>query len=148
MKLLFIAVGKKHDGLVENGVAEFTARIGHYAPIEWKIIPASNAKEEAEKILKSVDQAETLIALDEKGKGLTTLALAEYIEKNMSAGAKRLVFVIGGAYGLDQTVRDRAQLIWSLSPLTFPHQLVRLILSEQVYRAFTVIKGEKYHHEG
>jgi 23S rRNA (pseudouridine1915-N3)-methyltransferase len=148
MKILFIAIGKKHDELVENGVAEFTARIGHYAPVEWKIIPASNAKEEAEKILRGVDQADTLIALDEKGKGLGTLALAGYIEKSMSGGARRLIFVIGGAYGLDQAVRDRAQLIWSLSAITFPHQLVRLILSEQIYRAFTVIKGEKYHHEG
>jgi 23S rRNA (pseudouridine1915-N3)-methyltransferase len=148
MKLLFIAVGKKHDDLVENGVAEFTARIGRYTPIEWKIVPASNAKEEAEKILKGVDQADTLIALDEKGKGLSTIALAEYIEKSMSSSTKRLIFVIGGAYGLDQSVRDQAQLTWSLSPLTFPHQLVRLILSEQIYRAFTVIKDEKYHHEG
>jgi 23S rRNA (pseudouridine1915-N3)-methyltransferase len=148
MKILFIAVGKKHDDLVENGVAEFTARIGRYTPIEWKIVPASNAKEEAEKILKGVDQADTLIALDEKGKGLSTIALAEYIEKSMSSSTKRLIFVIGGAYGLDQSVRDQAQLTWSLSPLTFPHQLVRLILSEQIYRAFTVIKDEKYHHEG
>lgn len=148
MKILFIAVGKKHDELVENGVAEFTARLGRYIPIEWKIIPASNAKEEAEKILKGIDSFDILVALDEKGKSLTTLALAGYIEKSMTAGAKRLVFVIGGAYGLDQSVRDRANLTWSLSPLTFPHQLVRLILSEQIYRAFTVIKGEKYHHEG
>ena len=148
MKLLFIAVGKKHDELVENGVAEFTARLGRYVPIEWKIIPASNTKEEAEKILKSADQADTLVALDEKGKALSTIALSDYIEKSMSSGTKRLIFVIGGAYGLDQSVRDRAQIIWSLSPLTFPHQLVRLILSEQIYRAFTLIKGEKYHHEG
>lgn len=148
MKLLFIAVGKKHDELVENGVAEFTSRIAHYAPVEWKIIPNSNSKEEGERILKGVDSSDILVALDEKGKSLTTLALAGYIEKKMSAGVKRLVFVIGGAYGLDQSVRDRAQIIWSLSPLTFPHQLVRLILSEQIYRAFTVIKGEKYHHEG
>ncbi len=148
MKILFIAVGKRHDALVENGVAEFTARISRYAPVEWKIISASNAKEEGEKILQGVAETDTLVALDEKGKGVNTIALAEYLEKQMLSGTKRLIFVIGGAYGLDQSVRDRANLVWSLSSLTFPHQLVRLILSEQIYRAFTVIKGEKYHHEG
>jgi len=148
MKLIFIAVGKKHDPLVENGVAEFTARISRYTPVEWKIIPASNAEEEGEKFLQSISDTDTLVALDEKGKGMTTLVLAEYFGKTLSLGTKRLVFVIGGAYGLDQSIKARANLVWSLSALTFPHQLVRLLLSEQVYRAFTVIKGEKYHHEG
>lgn len=148
MKLLFIAVGKKHDELVESGVAEFTSRITHYAPVEWKIIPNSNIKEESEKILKGIDSSDILVVLDEKGKVFTTLAFAGQIEKALSSSAKRMVFVIGGAYGFDQSVRDRAQIIWSLSSLTFPHQLVRLILSEQIYRTFTVIKGEKYHHEG
>ena len=148
MKLLFIAIGKKHDALVENGVAEVTARLSRYVPIEWIIIPASSVEEEAGKILKSVADADTLVALDEKGKTLSTVDLSQYLERVLSSGTKRLVFAIGGGYGLDQSVRDRAQLVWSLSPLTFPHQLVRLILSEQIYRAFTVIKGEKYHHEG
>ncbi len=148
MKILFIVVGKKHDTLVENGVAEFTARIGRYTHIEWKIVPASNAKEEAEKILHGLDENDTVVALDEKGKMMSTSLLAQYVEKSLAGGSKRLIFVIGGAYGLDQSVIDRAELVWSLSALTFPHQLVRLILSEQIYRAFTVIRGEKYHHEG
>jgi 23S rRNA (pseudouridine1915-N3)-methyltransferase len=87
-----------------------------------------------------------LVALEEKGKQITAEDLAHFLEKKSNESAKNIIFLIGGAYGLDEMVTNRANLIWSLSKTVFPHQLVRLILTEQIYRACTIIKNEKYHH--
>lgn len=157
MKLQFWSIGKAHDSYVKEGVAEFTKRISKYFPIEWTIIPVpKNAgmlsemdlkKREGETILQWLKQDDYLIALDEHGKQLSSDGLSEFLQERASASTKTLVFLIGGAFGLDAAVLKRAQLKWSLSQLTFPHQLVRLILAEQVYRACTIIKNEKYHHK-
>ncbi len=93
-----------------------------------------------------VEQSDFLVALDERGKQFDSIALSKFIQAKTNASVKRLVFVIGGAFGLDESILKRANYTWSLSQLTFPHQLVRLILSEQLYRAFTILKNEKYHH--
>lgn len=146
MKFVFITVGKENYKDVRDAVEDYTKRINRYMPTSWKIIPNSDINRETKLILKSLEPHDFIVALDEHGKELHTKELAQFIEKRMIAGGRRIVFIIGGAYGLDETITDKAHFKWSLSKLTFPHQLVRLILAESVYRAFSVIKNEPYHH--
>jgi len=146
MRFIFISVGKQNDSDIADAVADYTKRIERYTKTEWKIIPTSEKEKEGVTILKSIEASDFVITLDEKGKELNTIELSELIEKRMIAGDKRVVFVIGGAYGMDEPVLKRANLKWSLSKLTFPHQIVRLILAETLYRAFSVLKKEPYHH--
>jgi 23S rRNA (pseudouridine1915-N3)-methyltransferase len=157
MKIWFWSIGKAHDAYVKEGVLDFTKRISKYFPVEWTIIPvpknagmlseADLKKREGETILQWLKPDDYLIALDEHGKQLSSEGLSEFLQERASASTKNLVFLIGGAFGLDSSVLKRAQLKWSLSQLTFPHQLVRLILAEQVYRACTILQNEKYHHK-
>lgn len=148
MKILFISVGKKHDAAVAEAINDFTGRIQRYAPVEWKIIPsADNTKSEDALILASVNDRDYVVLLDERGKMMSSTDLAQFLDKRLNESVHRLVFIIGGAYGVGEDVRKRAQMSIGLSQLTFPHQLVRLILAEQVYRAFTILRGEKYHHQ-
>jgi 23S rRNA (pseudouridine1915-N3)-methyltransferase len=157
MKLQFWSIGKANDSYVKEGIAEFTKRISKYFPVEWTIIPVpKNAgmlsemdlkKREGETILQWLKQDDYLVALDEHGKQFSSEGLSEFLQERASASTKNVVFLIGGAFGLDAAVLKRAQLKWSLSQLTFPHQLVRLILAEQVYRACTILQNEKYHHK-
>lgn len=157
MQLLLISIGKPNDSYVAEGVTDFTKRISRYYPVSWDIIsPLKNAgklsendlkKKEAEIILGKIKKEDCLVALDEKGAMLSSVTLSKLIQDKSNSSYKRLIFLIGGAYGLDETVLKRADFKWSLSDLTFPHQLVRLILAEQVYRACSIIKNEKYHHE-
>jgi 23S rRNA (pseudouridine1915-N3)-methyltransferase len=146
MKFTFISVGKKNDSDIADAVADYTKRISRYFPVEWKLIPTSDKEKEGEAILKNLDGGDFAVALDDKGKEMTTEELAGFIEKRMNASDKRIVFIIGGAYGFSESVYKRVNFKWSLSKLTFPHQLVRLILSEALYRAISVIKKEPYHH--
>ena len=103
-------------------------------------------KAEASLILNSLEKEDFLVVLDEKGKMLSSVQLADFLQLRANESVRNIVFLIGGAYGIDEQVFKRAQLKWSLSDLTFPHQLVRLILAEQVYRACTILRNEKYHH--
>lgn len=147
MKILFITIGKQNDSLIGDAVSEYTNRINKYFKTEWKVIPTSDIKKEGENILKNIETDDYLVVLDDKSKELDTILLSQFIEKRMIDGDKRIVFVIGGAYGISDEVFKRANFKWSLSKLTFPHQIVRLILAESVYRAITVIKNEPYHHQ-
>ena len=146
MKFLFITIGKDTDKNLSESVIDYTKRIDRHIKTEWKIISSSDIKKEGESILKCLTSEDYFVVLDDKGKELDTIELSQFIEKRMIAGDKRVVFVIGGAYGVGEEVSKRANFIWSLSKLTFPHQLVRLILSETIYRAITVVKNEPYHH--
>ncbi|MFN5641812.1 MAG: 23S rRNA (pseudouridine(1915)-N(3))-methyltransferase RlmH [Sphingobacteriales bacterium] len=155
MKLSLWTIGKVHDPLVRDGILEFTTRINRYFQMEWKIFPVPKhstpeqlKKAEAELIINALEPEDYLVLLDEKGKSLTSIELADFIQKraNDSGKSNRLIFLIGGAYGVDQSVFQKAKMVWSLSSLTFPHQLVRLILAEQLYRACTILRNEKYHH--
>ncbi|MBC7874248.1 MAG: 23S rRNA (pseudouridine(1915)-N(3))-methyltransferase RlmH [Ferruginibacter sp.] len=156
MKISFWSVGKNNDPYVKQGVEEFTSRISRYFKVEWYIIPgpknAANLsemdlrKKEGETILEWLDKDDYFVALDEKGKQLSSEGLAVFLQARANESTKQLIFLIGGAYGMDKTVLDRADFTWSLSQLVFPHQLVRLILAEQVYRACTILRNEKYHH--
>ena len=104
-------------------------------------------KKEAATLLEWLNKDDYLVALDERGRPLSSEGLADFLQARANDGTKQVVFLIGGAFGLDETILKRADLTWSLSNLTFPHQLVRLILAEQVYRACTILKNEKYHHK-
>lgn len=157
MKISFWSIGKKNEPYVNAGVEEFTNRISKYFKTQWYIIPLpKNAgmlsemdlkKKEAEIISERLGKDDYLVALDEHGNQLTSEGLATFISKRANESTKNLVFLIGGIYGLDSSIIKRANYTWSLSELTFPHQLVRLILAEQVYRACTILKNEKYHHK-
>lgn len=154
MKLLIASVGKGHEAYVKTGIEEYTKRIAHYFPVEWVLLPpakgmlpeAEQKEREAAGIFQLLKADDYLVALDERGTALTSEALSRFIQQRATGSVKRLLFLIGGAYGLDSSVLERAPFRWSLSPLTFPHQLVRLILAEQLYRACTILRNEKYHH--
>src|SRR5262245_32026661 len=148
MKLEFWAIGKNNEAYVKTGVEEFTSRISKYFKAEWNILPVpKNAgmlsemdlkKREGETILEWLKKDDWLVALDERGKQFSSVRLAQFSHARANESVKRLVFVIGGAFGLDDAILKRANHIWSLSELTFPHQMVRLILAEQIYRACTI----------
>lgn len=156
MKIYFWSVGKAHDPYVKEGIELFTKRISHYFPVEWKIFqPAKNAasfseeeikKAEATILLNALQNDDVLIALDENGKQWNSIELANFIQQKANESTKNIIFLIGGAYGLHESILQKCNQKWSLSKLVFPHQLVRLILTEQIYRACTIIRNEKYHH--
>jgi 23S rRNA (pseudouridine1915-N3)-methyltransferase len=157
MKIHFWSIGKNNESYVKAGVEDFTKRISNYYPVQWTIIPMPKnsgmmneldlKKKEGEMILSFLSKDDCLVALDEKGKQLSSEGLAEFIQKRANESTRNLVFLIGGAFGLDDAVLKRANYKWSLSNLVFPHQLVRLILAEQVYRACSINRNEKYHHK-
>jgi 23S rRNA (pseudouridine1915-N3)-methyltransferase len=157
MKIFLWSVGKQNEHYVNEGVEEFTGRINHYFPCEWKLMappkhaaslsPDDQREVESQAILKSLDPVDYMVLLDERGKMLSSPQLAKLISERAVNGARKIHFVIGGAFGVTEAVRQKADLVWQLSQLVFPHQLVRLILTEQLYRACTIIKNEKYHHE-
>ena len=157
MKIQLWSVGKAHDDYVRDGIAEFTKRISKYYPVEWKIFPparqtvnsleADIRKNEAAPILHALHKDDFLVLLDERGKLISSPKLAAHIEQWSNSSVRQLIFLIGGAFGVDESIKLRANYTWSLSQLVFPHQLVRLMLAEQVYRACTIIRNEKYHHE-
>ncbi|MBK8312198.1 MAG: 23S rRNA (pseudouridine(1915)-N(3))-methyltransferase RlmH [Chitinophagaceae bacterium] len=157
MKISFWSVGKNNESYVKEGVEDFTRRISRYFKTEWAIIPMPKnsgilpemelKKKEGEAIMQLLTKDDYLVALEERGKQLSSEGLAEFIQARANESTKKIIFLIGGAYGIDEQVLKRANFKWSLSQLVFPHQLVRLILSEQVYRACTILKNEKYHHK-
>jgi 23S rRNA (pseudouridine1915-N3)-methyltransferase len=157
MKLQFWAVGKGHEAYVKEGVELFTKRISNYYPVEWNIIPMpKNAatlsetdlkKKEGEIILTAIQKEDYLVLLEERGKQLTSEGLANFIQIRANESTKNIIFLVGGAYGVSDTILQRANFKWSLSQLVFPHQLVRLIIAEQVYRACSINRNEKYHHQ-
>lgn len=156
MKIQCWSIGKNHESYVKEGIEDFTRRLSKYFPAEWNLIPTpKNAgmlsemdlrKKEGETILEWLKKDDYLILLDERGQSFTSPQLAGFLQARANDSVKTLVFLIGGAYGVDDAVFKRANLTWSLSKLVFPHQLVRLILAEQLYRACTILRNEKYHH--
>jgi 23S rRNA (pseudouridine1915-N3)-methyltransferase len=156
MKIRFWSIGKNHEPYVRTGVEDFTKRISKYFPVSWDILPvpkqsgmlseADLRKREAAMVLDWLQPGDYLVALDEHGKSMDSPGLARFIQQRANESNKQIIFLIGGAYGLDETILKKAGYQWSLSELTFPHQLVRLILAEQVYRACTILRNEPYHH--
>jgi 23S rRNA (pseudouridine1915-N3)-methyltransferase len=147
MKICIISPGKAHDALLKDFIAEFEHRLSPYFTIEWHFPDAGEKSSEAKKILSLLKDGDRILLLDEGGKTIDTLQLANILEREMNASVKRLVFIIGGAYGVHESIKDMAHKTLSLSQLTFPHMLVRAILVEQLYRANSFLHGGKYHHE-
>ncbi len=156
MKTELILVGRTADKHFQAGIDDYAGRIAHYMPFGMTIIPElRNTKSlteeqqkqaEGELILKQLSPQDTVVLLDERGKELRSVELAQWLQRKQLS-ARRLVFVIGGPYGFSDAVYARANEQLSLSRLTFSHQMVRLVFTEQLYRACTIIKGEPYHHE-
>ena len=157
MKILLLAIGKTDEDYLVAGIKKYVGRIGHYASFEMKEIPdprnrktlseAQQKKAESLLILNQLHPSDHVVLLDENGKPFNSVEFSESLEKQMASGVKRLVFVIGGPYGFALEVYDRSNAKMSLSPMTVSHQMVRLIFVEQLYRAFTILKGEPYHHQ-
>lgn len=156
MKIVLLSIGRLHEKYVKSGIEDFTKRLNKYFSVEWKIIPTvKNAsslsleelkKAEAKMIFNFLQDDDYLVLLDETGEIISSFQIAQFIENKTNTGVKRLVFLIGGAFGVSEEVKKRSKFIWSLSKLVFPHMLVRLILAEQLYRACTILRNEKYHH--
>ena len=156
MKIKLLVVGKTDDNRIQSLIDDYRNRLKHYISFELEVIPdIKNSKKlsvdmqktkEGEIILSKVLNSDRLILLDENGKDFSSLDFSKYIQKNMNSGFKQLVFVIGGPYGFSDDVYKKAIAKVSLSKMTFSHQMVRLFFVEQIYRAFTILKNEPYHH--
>jgi len=146
MKILIISPGKTHDPLLKGAIAEYETRLRSSLPIEWAFPSISDKEAEGQAILKLVKPEDVVILLDERGKDIDSPGLASLIDSNLNEGTRRLVFIIGGAFGVSDAVIARAHKTLRLSALVFPHMLVRLILVEQLYRAWSIRSGGKYHH--
>jgi 23S rRNA (pseudouridine1915-N3)-methyltransferase len=156
MKFQFWTVGKNHEAFVKEGIELFTKRISNYYLVDWNIISSpKNAASQSETDLKKkegeiitglLQKEDYLVLLEENGKQLSSEDLANFIQTRANDRTKNIVFLIGGAFGVSEAVKKRANYQWSLSKLVFPHQLVRLILAEQIYRACSINRNEKYHH--
>lgn len=146
MKILIISPGKGHDRTVAEGVAEYEKRLQKQFTVEWSFPPVGTKESEGAAILKLLKEGDFVVLLDERGVEVDTPGVAALLDKQMQSGAKRLVFIIGGAYGVSEEVQKRANATHKLSSLVFPHMLVRLILLEQLYRAASILSGGKYHH--
>lgn len=157
MQIRLIAVGKTDHAAIQTLLEEYSKRLGFYIKFELEIIPdlknsknlseASQKEKEGELILKKVQTSDELVLLDEQGKQYSSVDFSDYLQKKMNAGLKQLIFVIGGPYGFSEEVYQRANGKISLSKMTFSHQMVRVFFVEQLYRAFTVLKNEPYHHQ-
>jgi len=157
MKFQFINIGKPHDENLKKTIEDFTKRISNYYKTEWLIIPplknaaslsTNNLKDlESQTLLSKINKDDFLMLLDETGKQLTSVELANFISQKTIINVRSIIFLIGGAFGVSDEIKQRANFTWSLSKLVFPHMLVRLILAEQVYRACTILRNEKYHHQ-
>jgi 23S rRNA (pseudouridine1915-N3)-methyltransferase len=157
MKIKLIAIGKTDEAYLEEGIDKYLKRLKHYHPVEVIIIPnikqggkftADNLKDaEGKLILQKVQDGDHLVLLDEKGKTFTSTEYANFLQKKLNSVSSNLIFVIGGAFGFSPAVYARANEQISLSNMTFSHQMIRLFFAEQLYRGFTILRGEKYHHD-
>jgi 23S rRNA (pseudouridine1915-N3)-methyltransferase len=153
LKIRVLWVGKTRQEWVRRGVEEYADRIKNYAPIDFAeskeekgAVEDSGRLRECERLMKLIPKQGKLVLLDEKGDSMTSPEFASFIAKNRDSGISELAFVIGGAYGFSECFRKKADRIISLSSMTFTHQMVRVFLLEQIYRGFTIINGEPYHH--
>lgn len=157
MKITLLVVGKTEDKYLITGIEKYLDRLKHYIGFNLLVIPelkhtknltvAQQKSKEAELILKQLSNLDAVILLDEKGKKYTSMSFSAYLNKQMIGSVQHLVFIIGGPYGFDESIYKRASGSMSLSDMTFSHQMVRLFFVEQLYRAFSILKGEPYHHE-
>lgn len=152
MPVSIIAVGKKHESWVLDGIERYEKRLKAPFLCSWILLPHSSLEgdrareEESERMLSRLDAYDYVVLLDERGKQLDSPALSTLLSERLHRSQK-IAIIIGGAYGVNDALREKADLVWSLSPLVFPHQLVRLITVEQLYRAQEIAGNGRYHHE-
>ncbi|MGY0392720.1 23S rRNA (pseudouridine(1915)-N(3))-methyltransferase RlmH [Bizionia sp. KMM 8389] len=156
MTIKLLAIGKTDNKQLQTLIEDYQKRLSHYIKFEFEIIPdlkkvknlseAQQKEKEGELILAKINPTDSLILLDENGKQMHSVDFSVYLQKHMNSGIKKLVFVIGGPYGFSDAVYNKAQGKLSLSKMTFSHQMIRLFIVEQLYRAFTILKNEPYHH--
>lgn len=156
MTIKLICIGKTDNTALQSLIQEYATRLGFYIKFEMELIPdlknaknlseAQQKQKEGDLILAKINTSDILIILDEHGKQLDSVSFANYLQKHMNSGIKNLVFVIGGPYGFSEAVYAKASGKLSLSKMTFSHQMVRLFFIEQLYRSFTILKNEPYHH--
>ena len=157
MKILLLVIGKTDEHYLTEGIQKYCKRLRHYIGFDFEEISdlknrkslseSQQKKQEGTLIISKLKAGDKLILLDDKGKDFSSLGFSEHLQQQMNSGIKRLVFVVGGPYGFDESVYAKAQAKLSLSKMTFSHQMIRLFFVEQVYRALTILKNEPYHHE-
>ena len=157
MKIKLMMIGKTDEPYLQEGIEKYLQRLKHYVHFEFIILPdlkqgsktdiPKQKTEEGKLILQKIESSDHVILLDEKGKMFSSEELAAHLQKKMNSGISNLIFVIGGPFGFSEEVYKRANENVSLSKMTFSHQMIRLFFTEQIYRAFTILKGEKYHHK-
>lgn len=157
MKITLFVIGKTDDAYLREGLEKYLKRLVHYSAFEmieynlarkWQSLPpAQLMQKEAEAILQQMEKADYCVLLDEKGKSFTSVEFAAFIQQRLNQSTKNLLFVVGGAWGFDEAVKEKAHMKLSLSKMTFSHQMVRLFFAEQLYRAFSIIRNESYHNE-
>ncbi|MDE7026260.1 MAG: 23S rRNA (pseudouridine(1915)-N(3))-methyltransferase RlmH [Paramuribaculum sp.] len=157
MKIVLAAIGKTTTQYIRTGIDIYLDRVQHYIPVQTCIIPdikttktiteAAQKEREGMALLQMLQPGDRLILLDERGKRMTSRQFSESIERHMISGCKRVVYAVGGPYGFSSQVYERADGKLSLSDMTFPHEMVRLFFTEQLYRAMTIMRGEPYHHD-
>jgi 23S rRNA (pseudouridine1915-N3)-methyltransferase len=157
MKIKLLVIGKTEEAYLQTGIREYAGRVKHYVPFEITEIPAlknvatlsreqQNAKE-AEAVTRLLQPGDVVVLLDERGKELRSVDFATFLNRQFVSGAKNLVFVVGGPFGFDPSLKNMASSTLSLSRMTFSHQMVRLFFTEQLYRALSILRGGSYHHE-
>ena len=157
MNIRLLTIGKTDNKALQTLIDDYTKRLSFYVKFDLEIIPdiknvknlseAQQKEKEGELILSKITPTDQLILLDENGKTFSSVGFSDFLQKKMNAGIKTLVFVIGGPYGFSDTVYQKAQSKVSLSEMTFSHQMVRLFVIEQIYRGFTILRNEPYHHQ-
>jgi 23S rRNA (pseudouridine1915-N3)-methyltransferase len=157
MKITLLVVGKTEDKYLIEGIDKYLSRLKHYINFNLIVIPeikntknlseAQQKSKESELILKQISNLDIVVILDEKGRKYSSVDFSNYLNKHMIGSVQHLIFVIGGPYGFDDEVYKRANSSLALSDMTFSHQMVRLFFIEQLYRAFSILKGEPYHHQ-
>ena len=157
MQITLLAIGKTDDKQLQLLIDTYQKRLSHYVKFDFEIIPdlkntknlseTQQKEKEGEALLKKIQTSDRVLLLDENGKQFSSVAFSQQIQKHMNAGIKRLVFIIGGPYGFSPAMYQRADKKLSLSTMTFSHQMVRLFFIEQLYRAFTILGNEPYHHQ-
>ena len=157
MKITLLCIGKTDEKFIQEGIDKYTKRLKHYINVNIVVVPdvknvknmseAQQKEKEAELFLKHISNTDHVVLLDERGKEYTSIEFSKFLEQKMITSVQHLIFMIGGPYGFDDKLRERANGKVSLSKMTFSHQMVRMFFAEQIYRAFTIMKGEPYHHE-
>lgn len=147
MKIIVITIGKKHDPYLRDAIRRYEKRLEAFCDLTWRFIPNSSVDTESINIERLLRPEDLVILLDETGEQASNTDLASFIETAQNNSIKKIVIIIGGAYGVNHMLIARSNRVLSLSTLVFPHQIVRLLVVEQLYRAYTILSGGKYHHD-